>query len=64
MTRGHGMTKPPLPHAHLHREYNGAVTHETRKDVGEVSMLHPRKSVTCHAAHTGRATSKGHKRGV
>ena len=46
------------------RGYNGAATHEKRKDVGEVSMLHPRKYVTCHAAHAGRAKSKGCQRGV
>ena len=42
MARCHGTTKPPPLHAHLYREYNDAATHETRKDVGEVSMLHPR----------------------
>ena len=30
----------------------------------EVSMFRPRKYVTCHAAHAGRATIKGHQRGV
>ena len=29
-----------------------------------VSMLHPRKYVTCHAAHARRATSQGNQRGV
>ena len=50
MARCHGTTKPPPPHAHLHREYNDAATHETRKNVGEVSMLHPRKD------HNGEKT--------
>ena len=43
MARCNGTTKPPLPHARLHREHNAAATHGTRKDVGEISMLHPRK---------------------
>ena len=43
MARCHGTIKPPPPHARLHREHNAAATHGTRKDVGEISMLHPRK---------------------
>ena len=43
MARCHGTTKPPPPHARLHREQNAAATHGTRKDVGEISMLHTRK---------------------
>ena len=43
MARCHGTTKPPTPHAHLHREHNAAAIHRKRKDVGEISMLHPRK---------------------
>ena len=43
MARCHGTTKPPPPHACLHREHNAAATHGTRKDVGEISILHPRK---------------------
>ena len=43
MARCHGTAKPPPPHARLHREHNAAATHGTRKDVGEISMLHPRK---------------------
>ena len=59
MARCHGTTKPPPPHARLHREHNAAATHGTRKDPGEISMLHPRKYVTmsCHASHTREATS-------
>ena len=43
MARYHGTTKPPPLHARLHRERNAAATHRTRKDVCEISMLHPRK---------------------
>ena len=49
------MTKPPLPHARLHREHNNAATHETRKDVGEISMLHTRKE---HNGDKTRITRK------
>ena len=42
MARCYGTTKPPPPRARLHGEDNAAAT-ETRKDVGEISMLHPRK---------------------
>ena len=55
MARCHGMTKPPPPHAHLQGEYNDAAAHETRKDVGEVSMLHPRKE---HKGDKTRITRK------
>ena len=43
MARRHDTTKPLPPHARLHREHNAAVTHGTRKKVGQISMLHPRK---------------------
>ena len=55
MARCHGTTKPPPPHARLHREHNAAATHETRKDVGEISMLHPRKE---HNGDKTRITRK------
>ena len=55
MARCHDTTKPPPPHANLHREYNDATTYETRKDVGEVSMLHPRKE---HNGDKTRITRK------
>ena len=83
MARRHDTTKSQPPHARLHREHNTAATHGTRKKVGEISMLHPRKehygdkthitredkegkeqgarsksvTVSCHAAHTRKATS-------
>ena len=43
MARCHYTTKPPPPHARLHREHNAAARHGTRKDVGEMSMLHRRE---------------------
>ena len=55
MARCHGTTKPPPPHARLHREHNAAATHGTRKDVGEISMLHPRKE---HNGDKTRITRK------
>ena len=53
--RRHGTTKPPPPHARLHGEHNAAATHGTRKDVGEKSMLHPRKE---HNGDKTRITRK------
>ena len=56
MARRHGTKKTPPPHAPLHREHNDAATHETRKDVSEISMLHPRKE---HNGDKTRITRKG-----
>ena len=55
MARCHGTTKSPPPHALLHREHKDAATQETRKDVGEISMLHPRKE---HKGDKTRITRK------
>ena len=56
MARCHGMTKPPPPHARLHRpEHNAAATHGTRKDVGEISRLHQSKE---HNGDKTRITRK------
>ena len=55
MARCHGTTQPPPPHARLHREHNTAATHGTRKDVGEISMLHPPKE---HKGDKTRITGK------
>ena len=55
MASCHGATKRPPPHARLHREHNDAATHETRKDVGEIRMLHPRKE---HDGDKTRITRK------
>ena len=55
MARCHGTTKPPPPHARSHWEHNAAATHGTRKDVGEISMLHPRKE---HNGDKTRITRK------
>ena len=55
MARCHGTTKPPPPHARLHREHNDAATQRTRKDVGEIIMLHPRQE---HNGDKTRITRK------
>ena len=55
MARCDGTTKPPPPHARLHREHNAAATQGTRKDVGGISMLHPRKE---HNGDKTRITRK------
>ena len=55
MARRHGSTKPPPPHARLHREHNAAATHGTHKNVGEISMLHPHKK---HNGDKTRITSE------
>ena len=62
MARCHGMTKPPPPHAHLHREHNDAATHETCKDVGEIGMLHPRKEHSGDKTRTTRKDKEGKER--
>ena len=59
MARCHGTTKPPPPHAHLHREYNDVETHETRKDVCDISMLHTRKEHNGHKTHIRRKDKEG-----
>ena len=52
MTRCHGTTKPPPPHAHLHREHNAAATDGTRKDVREVCYIYARSvTATRHTSH-------------
>ena len=59
MARCHGTTKPLPPHARLHREHNAAATHGTRKDVGEISMLHPRKEHNGNKTHITRKDEEG-----
>ena len=56
MARCHCTTKPPPPHARLHREQTAAATQGTHKDVGEMGMLHPRKE---HNGDKTRITRKG-----
>ena len=43
MARCHCTTKPRRRTPVCIGEHNAAATHGTRKDVGEISMLHPRK---------------------
>ena len=59
MTRCHGTTKTPPPHARLHREHNAAATHGTRKDVGAISMLHPRKEHNGDKTHITQKYKEG-----
>ena len=61
MARCHGTTKPPPPHARLHREHNDAATHETSKNVGEISMLHPRKEHNGDKTRITRQDKEGKK---
>ena len=53
MARCHCTTKPPPPHARLHREHNAVATHGTHKDVGEISNYTHARSITAtrHASH-------------
>ena len=53
--------KAPPPHARLHREHNAAATHGTRKDVGEISMLHPRKEHNGDKTHITRKEKEGNE---
>ena len=62
MARCHGRTKPLPPHACLHREHNAAATHGTRKDVGERSMLHPRKEHNGDKTRITRKDKEGKER--
>ena len=64
MARRHDTTKPPLPHARLHREHNAAVTHGTRKKVGEISMLHPRMGQNGDKTHNTREDKEGKEQGA
>ena len=62
MARRHDTTKPPPPHARLHKEHNAAVTHGTRKKVGEKSTLHPRKEHNGDKTHITREEKEGEER--
>ena len=64
MARCHGTTKPPPPHARLHREHNAAATHGTRKDVGEISMLHLCKEHNGNKTRITRKDKEGKERGA
>ena len=59
MTRCHHTKKTPPPHARLHREHNAAATHGTHKDVGEISMLHPRKEHNGDKTHITQKDKEG-----
>ena len=54
----HKKRKTP-PHARLHREHNAAATLGTRKDVGEISMLHPRQEHNGDKTQTTRKDKEG-----
>ena len=62
IARCHGTTKPPPPQARLHRKHNDAATHETRKDVGGISMLHQRKEHNGDKTHITRKDKEGKER--
>ena len=64
MAGRHDTTKPPLPHARLHREHNAAATHRTHKEVGEISMLHPRKEQNSDKTHITREDKEGKEQGA
>ena len=64
MARRHGTTKPPPPHACLHREQNAAATHGTRKDVRGISMLHPRKEHNGDKTRITRKDKEGKEQGA
>ena len=64
MTRRHDTTKPPPPHASLYREHNAAAAHGTRKEVDEISMLHPRKEQKGDKTHITREDKEGKERGA
>ena len=64
MARRHDTTKPPPPHARLHREHNAAATHGTRKKVGEISILHPRKEHNGDKTHITREDKEGKEQGA
>ena len=64
MARCHGTTKLPPPHARLHREYNAAARHGTRKHVGEISMLHQRKEHNGDRTRITRQDKEGKEQGA
>ena len=64
MARRHDTTKPPPPHARLHREHNAAATHGTGKKVGEISMLHPRKEHKGDKTRMTREDKEGKEQGA
>ena len=64
MVRRHDTTKPPPPPARLHRQHNAAVTHGTRKKVGEISMLHPGKERNGDKTHITREDREGKEQGA
>ena len=64
MARRHDMTKPPPPHARLHREHNAAVTQGTRKKVGEIRVLHPRTEHNGDKKHITREDKEGREQGA
>ena len=64
MARRYGTTKLLPPHARLHRERNAAATHGTRKNVGEISMLHPRKKHNSDKTRITRRDKEGKEQGA
>ena len=64
MARRHDTTKPLPPHARLHREHNAAATHGTRKNVGEINMLHPRIEYNGDKTHITQEDKKGKEQGA
>ena len=64
MARRHDTTKPPPPHARLHREHNAAATHGTHKKVGGISMLHPRREQNGDKTHITREDKEGKEQGA
>ena len=64
MARHHDTTKPPLTRARLHREHNAAATHGTRKMVGGISMLHPRRERNGDKRHNTRENKEGKEQGA
>ena len=64
MARRHDTTKPRPPHARLHREHNAAATHGAGKNVGEISMLHPRKEHNGDKTRITREDTEGKEQGA
>ena len=64
MARRHDTTKPPPPHACLHRAHNAAATHGTCKKMAEISMLHPRREQNGDKPHITREDKDGKEQGA